>query len=213
MCPEGVSVLPLTETENIMLLGLVLLLFSPWFGFYSHHLSVACLKASLVSKGRDERRMTWLCSLPKHAFWDTNQGMSVRERKLPAEAWRASAESLSWLPSFLPFSSHHLSPAWCEGSPLCVWLPLSVWRCVCLCVAWVGLLPLSVWCCSLPRCVLPIMNLSKQSVKITNTFKSFITEQILIISYCFSFSYSLWRFKGPLKRWIFVFYSDQLLKC
>lgn len=78
--PEGASVLPLTVTDSTMLVGSVLLLFSPWFGFYSRHLSVARLKASLVSKRGDERKMTWLCSLPKHAFWDTNQGMTVREK-------------------------------------------------------------------------------------------------------------------------------------
>lgn len=133
--------------------------FSPWFGFYSHHLSVTSLKASLVSKGRDERRMTWLCSLPKHTFWDTNQGLSVRERTTRRGMESIDIESLSRLPSFLPFSSLHLSPPWCESSPLCVWLPQSVWHCVCLCVGWVGLMLLSVWCCSLLRCVLPIMNL------------------------------------------------------
>lgn len=121
VCPGGVSVLPLTETEKSMLFGSVLLLFSPWFGFYSRHLSVRSLKASLVSKGRDERKMTWLCSLPKHALWDTNQGCQY-DRKLPAEVWRAWAE----FSASLPFSSLHLFPPWCEDSLLCVWLPLSV---------------------------------------------------------------------------------------
>lgn len=62
-----------TEKEKSLLSALVLLLFSPWFGFCGCHLSVASLKASLVSKGRDERRITWLCSLLKHSLWDTNQ--------------------------------------------------------------------------------------------------------------------------------------------
>lgn len=127
MCPGGVSVLALTETENSMLVGSVLLLFSPWFGFYSRHLSVARLKASLVSKGRDERRMTWLCSLPKHAFWDINQGMSVREKT----TWRG-VESISRVsePTTL-FSSPLVStvmrrqPAVCLTASVCVALRVS----------------------------------------------------------------------------------------
>lgn len=145
------------RTENSTLV----LLFSPWFGFYSHHLSVARLKASLVSKGGDERRMTWLCSLPKRSFWETNQGMSVRREKYlqrRGEHWH------SLLTDF-PLSSHfHLTT--CLRSDVkaarCVFdcLCLCGAVCVCLCVGWVGLLLLSVWCCSLLRCVLPIMNLS-----------------------------------------------------
>lgn len=51
MYPKGVSVLPLIDTENGMLVQSDLLWFPPRFGFYSRQLSVACLKASSVSKG------------------------------------------------------------------------------------------------------------------------------------------------------------------
>lgn len=44
-------------------------------------LSVTRINASLVSKGRDERKMSWLCSLPKHKLWDTNQGMFFKKNK------------------------------------------------------------------------------------------------------------------------------------
>lgn len=50
----------------------------------------------------------------------------------------------------------------------------------------------------------------KQSVKIAITFKSFIREQILIISYPSSYGLSL--FKGPLKHAIFVIYTFLLLQ-
>lgn len=146
---KGARVLLLTGTHNRARVGSLVLLFSgPWFGFYSHHLSAVRLKASLVSKGGDERRMTCLCSLPKRPFWDTNQGMTVRAGNyLQLGAQRAkpslSADSSlsSWCFSFffsfsvpLLVSAVMLKAARCVFDCLCLregsagWLQLSVRR-------------------------------------------------------------------------------------
>lgn len=117
------------KTENCSLVGSVLLLFSPWFGFYSHHLSVARLKASLVSKGTDERRMTWLRSLPKHALWDTNQGMSVREKTTCGGVGNVSRVSLFHPIFILPLVSAVMwrQPAVCLTACVCAVLCVCVW--------------------------------------------------------------------------------------
>lgn len=167
MCSDGARVLLLTGTHNRAQVGLLVLLFSgPWFGFYSHHLSAVRLKASLVSKGGDERRMTCLCSLPKRAFWDTNQGMTVRAGSyLQLGAQRAKL-SLSADSSLSSWCFSFFSPTTClcrdvEGSPLCVWLPLSAWGLGGLVAAERAAQSLAV--------VLTFNKFVRQSVKITAT--------------------------------------------
>lgn len=135
---------------------------------------------------------------PSKTFLLGNKSRDVsKKRKVPAEAWRALAQSLNRLPSFLPFSSHHLSPQWCEGSPLCVWLPLSVWRCVCVSVCGLGGFVAAECVVLFPAAMCLTYNeFVRQSVKITTTSKSFIREQILIISNPVTFQRSLENTNG-----------------
>lgn len=86
----------------------------------------------VLSRGKDEKS-GW-CDFA--AFHNTRPaGLKSRDAsgkaKGPTEGWRALADLLSWLPppSYLSCSSFHLFPPWCEGSLLCVWLPVSVWCC------------------------------------------------------------------------------------
>lgn len=137
-----------------------------------------------------------MCSLPKRSFWETNQGMSVRREKYlqrRGEHWH------SLLTDF-PLSSHfHLTT--------CLRSDVKAARCVFDCLCLCGAVCVSV--CGLggfvaAECVvlfpaamcLTYNEFVRQSVKITTTSKSFIREQILIISNPVTFQRSLENTNG-----------------